>query len=219
MSTRAPRFGCPLPLPPYMIRPQVGDGLAVGVGVGVGVKVAVAVAVGVGVNVAVAVAVGDGDAVGVGVGETQESLKKLSCKPSISPPVPHSNCVKCEPVSRCAPTVALSPVLPFRVPYMISKLGVFSCKRTSKSRAGVPSEQQRFSRNSMLKMRLGAVPDTDVNTPCPFSASISYRSSQYGAIRSVRTKLGRQSFMNAASAPANCRLPFDEILTEKKVWS
>src|SRR5438876_10402621 len=123
---------------------------------------------------------GDAVGVGVGVGDGHPAPRmKLSCKPSTSPPVLHSNCVKCEPVSRCAPTVALSPVLPFRAPYMISKLGVSSCKRTSKSKTGGPSEQHKFSRNSMLKMRLGAVPDTEVNTPCPLAVSTSYRSPQY----------------------------------------
>src|ERR1700681_3305560 len=103
---------------------------------------------------------------------------------------------------------------------MISKLGVSSCKRTSKSRAGGPTARNKFSRNSMLKMRLGAVPDTEVNTPCPFAVSASVRSDQNGAIRSVKLfrGVGRQTLVeSAALAPVNCRSPFDEILTEKKV--
>src|ERR1700757_5055249 len=134
--------------------------------------------------------------VGVGVGDAQGASVKLSCRPWDSPPVLHSNCVEREPVSRCTPTVALEPVLPVRLPYMISKLAVFSCRRTSKSRIGGPLEQQNCSRNSMLKMRLGALPLIEVNTPCPFAVSASYRSSQYGAIRSVIVLLGRQALVN-----------------------
>src|SRR5205085_2304187 len=104
---------------------------------------------------------------------------------------------------------------------MISKLGVSSCKRTSKLRSGGPGEQHRFSRNSMLKIRLGAVPDTEVNTPCPPAISASYKSCQYGAIRSMTHPAGRGHPLakSESLAPVNCRLPFEEITTEKKVWS
>src|SRR5438477_8893860 len=100
---------------------------------------------------------------------------------------------------------------------MISKLGVFSCKRTSKSSIGGSFKQHKFSLNSMLKMRLGAVPDTEVNIPCPLSAAPSYRSDQYGAIRSVMFSVGRQSLMAASLVLVNCRLPLDETLAEVKV--
>src|SRR5262245_37533756 len=100
---------------------------------------------------------------------------------------------------------------------MISKLGEFSCSRTSKSSSGGPPEQQRFSLNSMLKMRLGAVPLTEVNTPCPLAMSASYRSLQYGAIRSLMLATGgRHSLENVGLLLVNCRLPFDEILTAVK---
>src|SRR4029077_10018321 len=120
-------------------------------------------------------------------------------------------------VSRCPPTVAPEPVLPFSPPYMISKLGVFSCRRTSKSRICGPLVQQNCSRNSMLKMRLGAVPLIEVNTPCPLAVSTSYRSSQYGAIRSDMVLGGRQALVNAALPLVNCRLPLEEMFTEVKV--
>ncbi|PYI49430.1 MAG: hypothetical protein DMF11_01060, partial [Verrucomicrobia bacterium] len=141
---------------------NVAVSVAVGVGVRVAVGVAVDVAVGVGLDVAVAVAVAV--AVGVGVGDGQLARMKFSCKPSISPPVLHSYCVKCEPVSRCAPTVAPKPSFSVRKPYTNSKFGEFSCRRISKSR-GTPLEQQRLARHSILKMRLGAVPVTEVNMP------------------------------------------------------
>ena len=32
-------------------------------------------------------------------------------------------------------------------------------------------------------------------------------------------QVGRQSLLNAELVLVNCRLPFDEILTEVKVWS
>src|ERR1700692_96245 len=99
---------------------------------------------------------------------------------------------------------------------MISKLDVFSCKRTSKSRA-MPL-LRTTSRNSMLKMRLGAGPDTEVNIPCPSALSVSSRSDQYGAIRWVITAVGRgQSLMGVSLLLVNCRLPLDETLAEVKV--
>src|ERR1700719_296085 len=97
---------------------------------------------------------------------------------------------------------------------MISKLGVFSCKRTSKLRT-IPAKQTKFSRNSMLKMRLGAVPDTMVYIPC--AVSRSHRSDQYGAIRSVMLTVGRHSLTNVSLLLVNCRLPLDETLAEVKV--
>ena len=69
----------------------------------------------------------------------------------------------------------------------------------------------------MLKMRLGAVPLIEVNTPWPPAVSTSYRSSQYGAIKLFMLAVGRQRLLNALLLLVNCRLPFDEMLTEVKV--
>src|ERR1700756_4866582 len=104
---------------------------------------------------------------------------------------------------------------------MISKLDVFSCKRISKSRVGGPLGQQGTSRYSMLKMRLGAVPDTEVNIPCPLSSSKSYRSSQYGKIAKLNSAFGRQVLLASLALLRNWKVPLEStlaVLPAAKVW-
>src|SRR5712692_2309467 len=104
---------------------------------------------------------------------------------------------------------------------MISKLDVFSCKRTSKSRIGGPPEQQGTSRYSMLKMRLGAVPDTEVNIPWPLAASKLDRSSQYGKIAKLNSGFGKQVGLASLEALRNWKVPLESTLTvlpAPKVW-
>ena len=63
----------------------------------------------------------------------------------------------------------------------------------------------------MLKMRLGAVPLTDVNMPNPLLTK--YRSSQYGQMVSLWAVHGRHWLVKAVSLVRNWALPLDERLT------
>src|SRR3954452_23630535 len=83
--------------------------------------------------------------------------------PVLRPPELHSNWLNCEPVPFCSPTVAESPML-FSVPYTKSITFDVSCSRISKLAvdAGVP---KYTALHSMLKIRFGALPETDVYMP------------------------------------------------------
>src|ERR1700688_175424 len=75
--------------------------------------------------------------------------------------------------------------------------------------------------HSMLRMRFGAVPDTDVKTPHPFAQveqplkPVSVRrSSQYGKMAYELIVVdGRHSLVKPLLVVTNCALPLDEILT------
>ena len=80
--------------------------------------------------------------------------------PSLMPPVLHSNWLNCEPVPFCSPTVAESPVL-FIVPYTKSITFDVSCSRISMF--AVDAGVAKYTvLHSMLKIRFGALPLTDV---------------------------------------------------------
>jgi hypothetical protein len=63
----------------------------------------------------------------------------------------------------------------------------------------------------MLKMRLGAVPLTDVNMPKPLFTK--YRSSQYGKMVKLWVVHGRHWLVKAVSVVMNWALPLDDRFT------
>jgi hypothetical protein len=79
----------------------------------------------------------------------------------------------------------------------------------------LPLPGKYCARHSMLKMRLGAVPLTDVKMPNPLLTK--YRSSQYGKIVKLWVVHGRQVLVNAVSVVTNWALPLDDRLTLVKV--
>jgi len=92
------------------------------------------------------------------------TVNKVELQAVHSPPVLHSNCVKCEPVCAARLRSAAAGVS-IQVAIDISKLDVSSCKRTSSQDRG-STVQQNCSRNSTLKMRL-VQSRYEVNTlPC-----------------------------------------------------
>src|SRR5262249_2902056 len=114
------------------------------------------VPVGVGVGVGVFVAVG------VGVGAPPQT--NLTPKPLVTvPAVLHANWGKALPVSRWTPSVERLPVWATS-PQIKSIRFVDSYSRTSKL-ARVVLAPKYTVRHSMLKMRLGAVPEVEVKMP------------------------------------------------------
>src|SRR5438045_1828043 len=91
---------------------------------------------------------------------------KVISSPLVSPPASHSYSVyRFWAVGPCTPTVALVPVCA-TAPYTMSNRLCPSYNRTSKL-AVEPVALKYTARHSMLKMRLGALPDSDVNMPHP----------------------------------------------------
>src|SRR5262245_54925249 len=134
----------------------------------VGVFVTVNVRVGVGVLVTVRVGVNVGKvpvgvAVGVLLGPQPTKANWISVLGGA--PVLHSNCVKRKNVSSCEPMVALMPPSS-RMPSTMSKSRVASYNLTSKLARCVVFPNKTV-RHSMLNIRLGAVPLTEVNMPHP----------------------------------------------------
>ena len=72
-------------------------------------------------------------------------------------------------------------------------------------------------RHSMLKMRLGAVPLTDVKTPNPLLTV--YRSSQYGKMAYMWLALGRQVLAKTEVLLPNCNVPLESTFAVVKLWS
>ena len=76
-------------------------------------------------------------------------------------------------------------------------------------------------------MRLGALPDTDVNIPQPPVKSKQpepapvwvLRLSQNGAIACAKLPLGRQLFEPPTTLDINCKLPLEETLALLKILS
>ncbi len=66
--------------------------------------------------------------------------------------------------------------------------------------------------HSILKIRFGAAPVTDVKTP--FVPPSVRRSSQNGAIKLFIVAVGRQALVNAVLVLVNCKLPFELTLAE-----
>src|SRR3954454_11816798 len=97
---------------------------------------------------------------------------------------------------------------------MTSKLAVSSCKRISKSTLPVPEKYP--ARHSMLKMRLGAVPDTEVKIPQPPVHVVTSvrRSSQCGKIAGPSTAEGKQVFENVEVLEVNKRRPLESAPAE-----
>ena len=76
----------------------------------------------------------------------------------------------------------------------------------------------------MLKMRLGAVPLTEVNMPQPPVGHVPptpsvLRSSQYGKMVYVMPVAGRQVLMYSEAPVGKCALPLESRPTPVKVWS
>src|SRR5512147_1904409 len=100
---------------------------------------------------------------------------------------------------------------------MMSKFGLFSYRRISKFTA-VPPEKYT-ARHSMLKMRLGALPEVEVKTPHtppglpeqPACASVR-RSSHNPKIALLWGASGRQALVNGEMALVNCSEPFDDTV-------
>jgi len=77
----------------------------------------------------------------------------------------------------------------------------------------------------MLKIRLGALPDTEVKIPHvplgkpeqPLCASVRW-SSQYGKMLLLCMAHGRHTFVKAESTVTNCALPLDDRLMLVKLW-
>src|SRR3954447_15351474 len=97
---------------------------------------------------------------------------------------------------------------------MISKRLRPSYRRTSKSLTGAPLEQQYWVRHSILKMRLGALPEIEVNIPCPAAWSMVYRSSQNGKIVLLNVASGKHALEYAPLVEVNCRVPLELAFTE-----
>ena len=81
--------------------------------------------------------------------------------------------------------------------------------------------------HSMLKIRLGAVPDTEVKTPQPTPPYVVQpvptwsvrRSSHCGMIGMLNVAEGSgQAFVNRVLLLTNCRLPLEEMLAVVKLW-
>src|SRR5713101_8731504 len=92
----------------------------------------------------------------------------------------------------------------------------FSCPwktRTSTLLTAAPPEQQKFARHSRLKMRLGALPLTELKMPSPLAVSTVYRSSQYGKIALLSVVVGRQMLVKTPLALLNCKLPLELTFT------
>src|SRR2546421_5855678 len=68
----------------------------------------------------------------------------------------------------------------------------------------------------MLKMRLGAVPDTEVKIPQPPVQSVPSvrRSSQCGEMAGPCAAYGRQTLVNVESVAVNSRLPLESTFAE-----
>ena len=85
----------------------------------------------------------------------------------------------------------------------------------------LPLPGKYCARHSMLKMRLGAVPLTDVNMPYP--PLTKYRSSQYGKIvyPSGKSKVSgmHDELSKGALMLVNDAVPFDDTLMLVNVWS
>jgi hypothetical protein len=183
--------------------------------VGVEVSVGTVVTTPVGVSVLVGCAVFVWVAVGVLV--TQGGDAKLSCIPALNPPVLHSNCVNAVPRLLCTPTVALDPP-PVTVPYTTSKLEDPSCSLISKF-SGLAGLAKSTALHSMLKMRLGALPDTEVKIPHPDVNAehpvcvLVIRSSQCGKIVGPYEAIGKQVFVKSVPVVVNWALPLDDTFT------
>src|SRR5437867_2941456 len=127
-----------------------------------GVDVCVTVAVG-GAGVLVRVLVGPavvGVLVGVFVPQLPVGRVNITTRPWVNPPALHSNEVNRLPVSRCTPTDAPVPAMATG-PYTKSKRFCPSYRRASKLVDEVV-DAKNTARHSMLKMRLGATPVTEV---------------------------------------------------------
>src|SRR3954447_11857015 len=92
---------------------------------------------------------------------------------------------------------------------MTSKLAVSSCKRISKSTLPVPEKYPAL--HSMLKMRLGAVPETEVKIPQPPVHVVTSvrRSSQCGKMAGPSAGEGRQVFEKVDVLEVKSSLPLE----------
>lgn len=141
-----------------------GRGVTLGVAVGVALGVTIGVTVGVDVGVALGVVVAVAVAVGVGVGLAPPD-KAYAREPGAGGLASQKSWVKA-PAAPSTPETYSWSLPGCTVPKMKSKrlLGSFSYRRTSKFAVIVLSLKYTV-RHSMLKMRLGALPETEVNTP------------------------------------------------------
>src|SRR5690242_14253073 len=83
-----------------------------------------------------------------------------------------------------------------------------------------PKPLNRQARHSILKMRPGAVPDVEVNTPQPSHVSKTqppvHSSSQWANIAWFIAEVGTQALPPPLLLPVNCRLPFELAITPVK---
>jgi hypothetical protein len=176
--------------------------------VGVVVFVAVAVRDPVGVIVAVDVLVGVEVEVKVGVRVPHGGNVNTNTRPSLIPPVLHSYCVYAPlPASPSTPTVALMPPSGTG-PYTMSNLCCPSYSRTSKLSMVTPSRYPAL--HSMLNMRSGCAPVTEVNTPHPWQSVT--RSSQWANMVAAKSGWGRQELIQALLLLLNCKVPLELTL-------
>src|SRR6478672_3611985 len=80
-----------------------------------------------------------------------------------------------------------------------------------------PKPLNRQARHSILKMRAGAVPDSEVNTPQPSHVSKTqppvHRSSQCAKIALFNAAAGKQLLPPLLELPVNCKLPLELAIT------
>src|SRR6267143_1231495 len=101
---------------------------------------------------------------------------------------------------------------------MKSIRGQPSRSRTSKFTTGGPELQQYCVRHSILKIRLGAEPLTDVKMPWPLPESRVYKSVQPGAIKLLAELSGTQT-VQQLSPEVKYRFPFEYTTALVKTWS
>src|SRR4051812_14855592 len=145
--------------------------------------------------------------VGVGVPVGHTFWLNMTSNPLLRVP-PQGHAVHCAPVPLCMPSVAAEP-LPLMLPYTKSMRGPLSYRRTSKF-AGRSGPLLNTARHSMLNMRLGLAPDTEVKMPQPLAkaehptcASV-LRLRHNAMIALLKPASGRQTLAPEALAELNC---------------